>query len=708
MSLGLFMFSSELPSIEQIGNIITEVTAKPKQLKKTTKIGPLTYTLVEMKARDARFREVYSITQEYKLSYNKRKEIKESTIYDFKIKITQGDVTRIGVISFFPKSQKILLKGGYFDCNNSTGYSGFTSQPKNLFASLFQMYGRSIRSLPSLERQNTMATLRLGRKFDEKEFKRDTYGKTKFGELNFVKLVKAKSVPRTVMVNAKYPGYKIFITTQGVVQVSFKGMLQRMNLKCIERKSLDLIHCSKNISRGKAAAPPKFISRPGRRVNNKPAPDVSRRGTSCPPKRRPTPYSFSGKCPQGSYVKPNPHQQPCCYTIPLKNKRTTANSVQKSYNRAGIAIPQSVKNVFGIGNLRNSNNLGKNITNNAPRTKIYTTVARVRQPNGSMKNVATIRIGTRQCLRLPKEKLVDIVMRMGYANKGIGSKSKPELCKLIKELARNTVSNDTKNKYIPTFKLQGKNTQLTLKNNSKLVVGRRECSSIPRPNLQKICSALGIRITEATTVQAMCELLGDKREKMHEVLKNRKGKNREFAAAQIAERTNAENNRQQKVLYQMFITSIEPWSRKYEKYGVRTTLPTQTEFTNNFNRNIQNNQVEPVKDTRKRGWKKPFERWLKKYVNNHKASYVNNLNNRKKQEKNMKKLPPPLTFNVEDARDDLILFRNSIINKKLHSIFNSRLNDFTKNYRKDVLTMNSGNLNSRRKGMVYLPNEDGW
>ena len=64
----------------------------------------------------------------------------------------------------------------------------------------------------------------------------------------------------------------------------------------------------------------------------------------------------------------------------------------------------------------------------------------------------------------------------------------------------------------------------------------------------------------------------------------------------------------------------------------------------------------------------------------------------------MKKLPPPLTFNVEDARDDLILFRNSIINKKLHSIFNSRLNDFTKNYRKDVLTMNSGNLNSRRKG----------
>jgi len=702
MRLGLFVFSTELPSIGQIGNIITEVTTKPKQLKKTTKIGPLTYTLVEMKARDARFREVYSITQEYKLSYNRRKEIKESTTYDFKIKITQGDVTRIGVISFFPNSQKILLKGGYFDCNNSTGYSGFTSQPKNLLASLFQMYGHSIRNLPPLERQNTVATLRLGRKFDEKEFKRDTYGKTKFGELNFVKSVKEKSVPRTVMINAKYPKYKIFITTQGVVQVSFKGNVTKDELEIYRKKILKFDTLFKKYLKGKAAPPPAFVSRSGKRLNNKPAPNVSRRGTSCPPERRPTPYSFSGKCPKGSYIRPNPHQQPCCYTTPKKNMSTTANSVQKSYNRAGIAIPQSVKNVFGIGNLRNSNNLGKNITNNRPKTKIYTAVASVRQPNGSMKNVTTIRIGTRHCLRLPKEKLVDIVMRMGYANKGIESKSKPELCQLIKLLAKNTAINDTQNKYIPTFKLQGKNTQLTLKNNSKLVVGRRECSSIPRPRLQKICGALGIRITEATTSRAMCELLGDKREQMLNKLQNKKKTNREFVTTQIAERTNAENQRQQKALYQMFITSIEPWSRKYEKYGARTTLPTQTEFLNNFNRNVQNNRVEPVKDTRKKGWKKPFGTWLKKYVNSHKASYINNLNNRKKQEKNMKKeeaaKPTPLTFNVEDARDDLILFRNSIINKKLHPLFNNRLNKFTKNYRKEVLAMNSGNLNSRRKG----------
>ena len=702
MSLGLFVFSSELPSIEQIGSIITNLTAKPNKLKKNTTIGSLKYTLVELKARNARFREVYSITEEYKLSYNRRQEIKESTTYDFKIKITQGDVTKTGVISFFPNSQKILIKGGYFDCNNSTGYSGLTSQPRNLLAALFQMYGRSLRKFPSLERQNTVATLRLGKKFDEKQFKIDTFGKTKFANLNFVKSVKDKSVPRTVMVNAKYPNYKIFITSQGVVQVSFKGKVTKDELELYRKKILKFDTLFRKYLKGKAASPPTFVSRSGKRLNNNPAPNVSRRGTSCPPERRPTPYSFSGKCPKGSYIKPNPHQQPCCYTIPKKNTATTARETQAAYNSAGIAIPQSVKNVFGIGNLRNSNNLGNNITNSIPKTKIYATRAVVLQKNGQYKTVNTIRIGTRQCLRLPKQKLVDIVMRMGYANKGIGSKSKPELCELIKSLAKNTDINDTQNRYIPSFKLQGKNTQLTLKNNRKLVIGRRECSSIPRPKLQKICGALGIRITEDTTARAMCEFIGDKREKMLAALTNKKEANKEAAIAKRAKMTNNENSRQQKVLYQMFITSIEPWSRKYEKYGARTTLPTQTEFMNNFNRNVQNSQVEPVKDTRKRGWKKPFAIWLKKYVNSHKASYVNNLNNRKKQEKNMKKeasaKPKPLTFSIEDARDDLILFRNSVINKRLHPLFNNRLNNFTKNYRKEVLAMNSGNLNSRRKG----------
>jgi hypothetical protein len=277
------------------------------------------------------------------------------------------------------------------------------------------------------------------------------------------------------------------------------------------------------------------------------------------------------------------------------------------------------------------------------------------------------------------------------------------LCKLIKELAKNTEINNTQNKYIPTFKFQGENTQLTLKNNRKLVIGRRECSSLSKSKLQKLCGALGIRITEMTTSKTMCELLGTKREQMNAALNVKKGANKATAATERQGRTNAENNRQQKVLYQMFITSIEPWSRKYEKYGVRTTLPTQTEFTNNFNRNIQNNQVEPVKDTRKRGWKKPFERWLKKYVNNHKASYVNNLNNRKKQEKEARAAagsaaPAALTFRVKDARDDLILFRNKIVDKKLHPLFNQKLNNFTNSYRKEVIAMNSGNLNSRRKG----------
>ena len=48
-----------------------------------------------------------------------------------------------------------------------------------------------------------------------------------------------------------------------------------------------------------------------------PAPEVTRRGTTCPIDRRPEPYGYMGKCAKGDcYVKPNPQGQPCCYGIP--------------------------------------------------------------------------------------------------------------------------------------------------------------------------------------------------------------------------------------------------------------------------------------------------------------------------------------------------------------------------------------------------------
>ena len=49
----------------------------------------------------------------------------------------------------------------------------------------------------------------------------------------------------------------------------------------------------------------------------KPAPEITRRGTSCPLERQPYPYSMQGKCLKDRcYVKPNPQGQPCCYKIP--------------------------------------------------------------------------------------------------------------------------------------------------------------------------------------------------------------------------------------------------------------------------------------------------------------------------------------------------------------------------------------------------------
>jgi len=706
MSLGLFVYVTELSSIESIGDILSQATVRSQTLQKTTTTGSLTYKLVEVKARDARFGEIYSITSEYSLS-KKKKKMPPNTVYDFKIKISKGGVTKAGIISFFLKSQKILVKGGYFDCT-SPDYEGLSSQPSNLFASLFKMYGKSLGSLPSLKRVNTVATLRLGRKFDNKEFKRDTFGKTKIGNLNVVKLVKEKSVPRTVMTLNGNPDNKIMVTVNGVVQVSFKGTITRNELEIYRKKILSFDTLFKKYLKGKVAPAKQFISRSGTRVNDMPAPNVARRGTACPPGRRPDPYSFSGKCPQGTYCKPNPQQQPCCYTIPKKNKTKTADDVRVAYNRVGITIPKRVRDIFGIGNVRKSNKLGKNITKNTPSTKIYTSVTRVRQTNGTMKNVDSIRIGTRQCLRHSKEKLVDIIMRMGYAGTRLGSKSKEELCKLIKDLAKGTNMNNTLNRYIPTFKLKGRNTQLTLKNNTKLVVGRRECSSYSILKLQQICRALDIRISPETPAKEMCKLIGDIREKMHANLQNNKENRRIFVAEKAAKRTNAEDKRQRDVLYKMFITDIEPWARKYENYGARNTIPTLTEFMNKFNMNVLENRVSPITDIRKRGWRKGYGTWLKKYIARLKSWQQNTLDKQKQAAMNLAKMrkkktaaPKPATFSVDDARKDIIKFRNTIIDKKLHKIFNSKLNTFTNSYRKNVLGMNIEiPLKSRKKAWL--------
>ena len=170
-------------------------------------------------------------------------------------------------------------------------------------------------------------------------------------------------------------------------------------------------------------------SKLARRANNRPAPEVTRRGTTCPLARRPNPYSFQGACPQGKshYVRPNPQGQPCCYKKP-KNITYIQNKVENRYNRANVKVPESVRKTFGFG--ANTNQKG----NNVGRSSLNNVEIVYNASIGKNKvNPVGLKIGSRQCSRYSKVALIDIARRKGI--KLPQKVTKPILCNLLAEYA---------------------------------------------------------------------------------------------------------------------------------------------------------------------------------------------------------------------------------------------------------------------------------
>jgi len=152
-----------------------------------------------------------------------------------------------------------------------------------------------------------------------------------------------------------------------------------------------------------------------KRADNRPAPEITRRGTSCPVGRRPSPYSYEGKCPRaGDYIRPNPQGQPCCYGIPKKIDYSR-NKVREAYRKADVRVPESVRKIFGFG--ENTNEKKTNVGREAPKLDMYV------DPKVGFK------IGTRQCARYSKVALVDMAIRLGIP---LPKKvTKPILCDLL-------------------------------------------------------------------------------------------------------------------------------------------------------------------------------------------------------------------------------------------------------------------------------------
>lgn len=716
-TLGLFMATSRLKESDQavkdLKTIIGMDQFKNMIKNKTTKVGSLNYKLIEIVGKNDKLKKLFSISSEYGVVYNRRQNIPSNTIFDFKFRITDddGDV-KAGIFTLFTKSLKLMVRGGYFNSTSKNDFSGLESQPRAIARALFNMFNKKP-PLPKFTLQNTVMSMRTGKKFDEKEFIRDTYGKNTI--FNFKLNKKTKQSVSKVFMLLGTKGHTVSITKKGVIQVSLKKNPTKEEIKSVASKVTELKNKLSKYFKGASKVETKK-RKITRRMNNQPAPNVARKGTTCPKGKRPTPYSFAGKCPRGYYVRPNPQQQPCCYKIPT-NTTAYKNKVSLAYKSANVRIPNNVANMFGIN--RNNKNKSVNVSQNDPNIKLYKTVTRVRRANGTMVNVPNVRIGSRQCLRYTKQKILDFIARIGYTNKNLESKSKEQLCVILRSLAKNTNMNMTQNKYIPTFTYKGKPTQLTLKLGKILVIGRRECSSLSKKDMHKVCSALGIRFNETTTRPEMCKLINEKRIEMQKKLNTNKNKNISENIKKQLNRDNAARNRniqlkvnknkkRDKVLYQMFITKVEPYVRKYEKYGARDALPSKSEYLQHFKISVNVDAANAINNVNKKGWKKGFNTWLDQYITqfktateqsfmnakqkanknaaNAKQKALNAARAKREKERLLSKLTP------EKALQDMDKFKNKLP-KNLHNAFNKKKNEFAKSYRKFVVLNNNASVN---------------
>ena len=697
--MGLYVFHTDPLNDKEL----SAFTAGMKEGGVSTKIGDTTYTLVEIIGRGPRFQKMFTYTAEYEFSFNKTKyEFPSASTIEYKMKVRGPDgLENFGLISLNYKSKKVILRGGYMDCTSENDYKGFASQPQNLLKSFYKIHS-NVNDVPKLKRTNTVASYRTGRKFDYKKFIKN---KPALGGSNVELNIKNKGPTRVFM---KLPGNHVMsVTNNGVVQVAFKNEVSKPDVKSTFNK-VDRVLKAMNAYFGGAVAAPVIKSKAITRANAQPAPNVARRGTTCPKGKRPEPYSFSGKCPKGMYVRPNPQQQPCCYKIP-KQMGYYRGKIRGVYNAAGVRMPNSVSKLFGLN--KNSPVKNTNIPNAVIKNAITTTQARVRQSNGTMKTVNTIKIGSRQCIRYTKQQILNFILRIGYAETGLEKKSKEELCAILARLVRNKNVNKTNNKYVP----KAGDKLLTLRGSGQLAIGGRQCLSYSKPQLQKFCKTLGINYGGMTRDQ-MCAAMKTKHKTMQNKLNTNKDNARNRAIAAAQKRTNVQKTNLQKKrddrLYSEFLGSIQGFLKKYDAVDSKNTVPSRNKFLANFNTSVNQGYARNITDVSKRGWKAGFKRWLDEYIVQYKSAYEPMFINKKakkaaakveelrKKRENAAAKKEKITLSLNEAKNDLVRNLRPVIDPKLRTAFNAKLNVFAREYKNFVEKSNSGNLSSRKRAFL--------
>ena len=478
--LGMFNATAELDFLVNINNDILNAMEFEGFQEKNINGGYKIYPTNAI-GYNKRFKKLFEYTNEYGLKTFSDE--KPSNI-QFKLKITKGNVTQGATVNIF-HTGRIRFSGGYFtggenDVRAPLRYISqqFFAIPDNIpfkinnSTAVLKMNAR-VKVVPVyavFEAANGLSRFQnydVSVKYEPEKFSIVKKNKktSKFLYVTFTGRQK-------FTINLSKPGS---ITIEGATNVEEAIRVVKSFLEKLKNNGLLSEFKTENLNVSPKKS--KFV----RRVNMKPAPEVTRRGTSCPKDRRPNPYSFQGECSKPRhYVRPNPQGQPCCYKIP-KSTKYIENKVGNRFNKANVKVPNKTRKLFGVG--QNTNNKSNNVGRKNVNMNIYFNKSIGR--NGV--NPVGLKIGSRQCLRFSKVALVDIARRKGIQlPKKI---TKPILCDLLSKYAIEVNSNN------PMPRLR----------NNKVVMGDRLCDTYKKSTLTRYARALGIQVNKEMSKNDICE-----------------------------------------------------------------------------------------------------------------------------------------------------------------------------------------------------------
>ena len=440
------------------------------------------FKILKMTVRHGRF-DVYSeYTSEY--GYKSLSDKKDITNVEFLVKITKSGKSQGAIFVFF-NSGRLRFSGGYID--------GEPYEPAELLKFMVGSIDTS-----KIKVNNTTGEFKVGNTLDLDllyhllDLPSDSAAKYK----GYTLTVSKKDTGSSPIYIKFKDAFTLVCSANGTVQIEgADNIKEAFEITTEFIKLLAEMQIVQSAS-GKQATKPK-PTKAAQVLNMKPAPNVTRRGTSCPTERCPVPYSFEGHCQYADYyIKPNPQGQPCCYKKPQSTKYSR-EKIEAAFRKANVRIPSATRKLFELNEVANKQvNVGKNISN--LRTYYNSSIGKDGKEVG-------FKIDTRQCVRYTKVALVDIARRMGIVGVS-ASMTKPDLCGLIQTQSKKLGVNKT-SEVSGKLKVAVGKQALTRHTENKIKIGKRICETYDKDTIVMYAKKLGLKVTDGTK-KDLCSAIG--------------------------------------------------------------------------------------------------------------------------------------------------------------------------------------------------------